>query len=164
MKSLLVMRHAKSDYPADIPDDFDRPLSKRGLKDAPRMARVLFGAETTPDLISSPAIRAKETVAGLEEGGLRTRNTRFDDRLYLADTQTLYEVISELRKECSSALIIGHNPGLESWIEELCGCRLRMPTAGVVAIDLNCTTWDQSYNAQGQLQWFHIPKIMRSAE
>ena len=164
MKSLLVMRHAKSDYPADIPDDFDRPLNKRGLKDSPRMARVVLGSDLVPDLISSPARRAKETVEGLEEGGLRTRATSYDDRLYLADTQTLYEVISEMPKDCPSVMIIGHNPGLESWIEELCGCRLRLPTAGIAAIDLSCTSWDQSYNAQGQLQWFHIPRLMRSIE
>ena len=164
MKSLLIMRHAKSDYPADVPNDFERPLNKRGVKDSPRMARVVLGADLVPDLIGSPARRAQETVSGLVDGGLRTRATSVDDRLYLADTQTLYEVISELPKECTSAMILGHNPGLESWIEELCGCRLRLPTAGVVAIDLSCTVWDQSYNAQGQLQWFQIPRLMRAME
>ena len=163
MKSLLVMRHAKSDYPPSIADDFDRPLSKRGRKDLTCMAKLLTSAENPPDLIlSSSAVRAERTAAAMATA-LKIEAGTFccEDRLYLASPAGLSAAAANLPERANSALIVGHNPGLEEWISLLCGADLRLPTAGVAALSLDITGWEQVHEAQGQLRWFAIPRLLR---
>ena len=159
MKTFLIMRHAKSDYPPHISNDFDRPLNKRGAKDVPRMARVLRASAPVPELIlSSPAQRARQTAEGMELSG----NILFDERLYLAAPATLIDVVAGLPDSGESALIVGHNPGLEEWILQLCGCHLRLPTAGLAALCLDMSRWVEIHSARGQLQWFVNPRLVKS--
>lgn len=163
MKSLLVMRHAKSDYPPSIADDFDRPLSKRGRKDLTCMANLLAAAENPPDLIlSSSAVRAERTAVALATA-LKIEGRRFclEDRLYLASPAGLFAAAADLPDQANSALIVGHNPGLEEWISLLCGADLRLPTAGLAALSLEITGWAQIHEAQGRLRWFAIPRLLR---
>ena len=134
MKTLLIMRHAKSDYPPNVSDDFDRPLNKRGKRDAPTMASVVRAADLVPDCITcSPALRARETHSGLVEGGLNGSDPNFDERLYLADLDALWQVVSELPVTADTAMLVGHNPGLELLCVEISGSHIRLPTAGIVA-------------------------------
>jgi phosphohistidine phosphatase len=163
MKTLLIMRHAKSDYPPHIANDFERPLNKRGNKDVPRMAGVLQGTALIPDqVLSSPARRARQTAEGMAAGMGLAPTILFDERLYLAAPQTLAEVTAELPDGCETALVVAHNPGLEEWILRLCGGQLRLPTAGLVALHLNVPRWARIQAARGQLQWFVIPRLIRA--
>ena len=163
MKTLLIMRHAKSDYPPHVASDFERPLNKRGTKDVPRLARALGAAALIPDqILSSPARRARQTSEGLAAGLATSEPILFDERLYLADPQTLAAAAAELPDGCTTALVVAHNPGLEEWVQQLCGCNLRLPTAGLVALHLDISRWTEIQAARGQLQWFIIPRLIQA--
>jgi phosphohistidine phosphatase len=164
MKNLLIMRHAKSAYPPDVTDDFDRPLNGRGQKDAPRVARLLGAFGPTPErIVSSPALRARETAemvaAGLE---MSAELLSLDERLYLASTDVLNQVAGELPDALSSVLIVAHNPGMEQWIGRLCGGNVRMPTAGLAAVELPISRWIDVERVRGQLQWLVIPRLIKA--
>ena len=156
MKTLLIMRHAKSDW-STAGADFDRPLNKRGRQAVPLVARLLGGLEEKPRLIlSSPAIRARETAEGLS-AALDSGDLIFDPRLYLASPQTLAAVLGEQDERSDPLLMIGHNPGLEEWLALLGGGTCHLPTAGVVALTLAAERWSEV--RAGQLQWFFIPRL-----
>ena len=131
-RTLLILRHAKSDRDDDAADDFARPLSARGRRDAPRMGRWLRAHGLRPDLVlSSPALRTRQTtVAVLEALDLPGDRLRFDDRLYLADVETLLAVIAECPARTGMLLLVGHNPGLEELLERLCAEAPPRNTAG----------------------------------
>jgi len=114
-RELIIMRHAKSDWHSEAGSDFDRPLNLRGIEDAPRMARWLVSANLKPDfIISSPALRAKQTAAEVvTSAGISTDAIKFDSRMYLADLDTLCSIIDELENTHQRVMLIGHNPGLE---------------------------------------------------
>ncbi|MBF0370385.1 MAG: phosphohistidine phosphatase SixA [Magnetococcales bacterium] len=114
-RQLLIMRHAKSAWDTNAPSDFERPLAKRGLRDAPRMGSWLKKQKLTPDLvISSPAERAKQTAQIVSKAmGLKKKRIQWDSRVYGAGTEDLLEILAELAKKNKSVILIGHNPGLE---------------------------------------------------
>ena len=113
---LLIVRHAKSDWSGDIAKDFDRPLAKRGKKTLSVIAEWLDSQHIKPDLlVSSPALRAKQTAqAIIEKLHIPDQTITFDDRLYLADTDILLEVLEEAahsQPQPKSVMLVGHNPG-----------------------------------------------------
>ena len=120
MKTLLIMRHAKSDYPPGISDDFDRPLNKRGRADLPRIARLLAAYGPHPEVVlASAARRAHQTATGLVESlGLPASVLHLDDALYLSSPSTLTQAAAGLPDSAQTGLIIAHNPGQEEWIRE----------------------------------------------
>ncbi|MEO5378675.1 MAG: histidine phosphatase family protein [Magnetococcus sp. DMHC-6] len=120
---LLIMRHAKSAWDTGAPSDFDRPLAKRGIRDAPHMGAWLKKQKLIPDLvISSPAERAMQT-AILVCGALdiKRKKIHFEPRIYGAGTEDLLEILSEISKKNKLVLLIGHNPGLEFLVNFLSG-------------------------------------------
>lgn len=126
---LLLMRHAKSSWDQPGLDDHDRPLNERGLRAAPRMARHLQDQGLQPDrIVCSTAKRAEQTASlvGKTCGVIPIQN----ENLYLADPETWREILrTQPRSKC--LLIVGHNFGIEEFIEELAGDYHRMPTAAV---------------------------------
>lgn len=158
MKTLLIMRHAKSDW-STAGADFDRPLNKRGRQAVPLVAHLLSGLEEKPRLIlSSPAARARETAEGLA-AALDSCDLTFDPRLYLAPPQTLGAVLGEQDDRCDPVLVMGHNPGLEEWLALLGGGVCHLPTAGLAALALEAERWSEVRAGQGRLQWFFIPRL-----
>lgn len=119
---LWLFRHAKSDWDNDE-TDFKRPLSRRGRKDSIRMGQWMSENRMLPDhVISSPAERAFQTCEFLQQGFQGEMNApTWDKRLYLADRDTLLEVISEQDDSLKAIMIIGHNPGLDDLLIYLCG-------------------------------------------
>jgi phosphohistidine phosphatase len=121
MKRLTLVRHAKSDWSLPGQDDWDRPLNKRGLRDAPEMARRLRERKLRPDLmLSSPAVRALTTAT------IMARELKFDparvaqdERLYLASAQVLLDVVRELGGDAGHLMVFGHNPGLTDFAARL---------------------------------------------
>lgn len=126
---LLILRHAKSAWDTDAPSDFERPLSKRGRRDAPRVGRFLAGNNLLPDhVISSPATRARQTVVAVcAEMGIAEEQIHWDERIYHASTGALMDVLSETPEQAGRVLIAGHNPGLESLLQTLSRDPLPMP-------------------------------------
>ena len=121
-KSLLIlMRHAKSDWPENLRRDFDRPLAARGEKDAPRMGKWLRKNGLIPDLVvSSPAQRARGTAElVVERLHIRRKRIIFDDRIYEAGLRQLLDVVASHAPGSDTLLLVGHNPGLEELIAHL---------------------------------------------
>jgi phosphohistidine phosphatase len=125
-----VLRHAKASREGGK-SDFERPLTRRGRRDAPRMARWLKSRDLVPDLIvSSPARRASETAElVLDEVGLGDA-VRLDERVYNADVAALLAVLAELPDDARRVLLVGHNPGLEDLVRHLAGPAAQDPEKG----------------------------------
>lgn len=119
-KTLALLRHAKSDWDTSG-GDFDRPLNKRGRKDAPRIGKWLAHRNWRPDLIlSSPAVRARETIeAVIDTAGLEPVSLQWDKHLYLASRESLLRRIRTLPADTDSVMLVGHNPGLEALLDYL---------------------------------------------
>ena len=159
MKTLLILRHAKSSW--DNPDlgDFDRPLNSRGLKAAPVMGGVLQKNNLQPQkILSSPAKRAKQTAILVKETAPLEANIVYVEGIYEASPRSLLNIVSEIGDEIDSILLIGHNPGLESFVKMLTGEFYEIPTATLVKIDLNIESW-QAVNVNcGKVSLYVRPK------
>nr|MBS0019822.1 histidine phosphatase family protein [Gammaproteobacteria bacterium] len=131
-RQLLVLRHAKSAWDTGVVNDFDRPLSKRGKQDAPRVGGWLRQQGLVPDVVvSSPAKRArKTTIKVCRELGIPKQEIWWEPRVYAATTETLLGVLSECRADAQILLLVGHNPGLENLLGYLCGSAVSLPADG----------------------------------
>ncbi|MCO6509683.1 MAG: histidine phosphatase family protein [Aridibacter famidurans] len=159
MKTLLVLRHAKSswDYP-ELPD-FERPLNKRGEKAAPYMGELMRSKGLVPDVIvSSPAKRAKTTARLAAEAGGFDAELEFDERVYGAGANTLAYIIADFEDSADTAMIVGHNPGFEDLVGALTGEHPRFPTAALAVIDLEISVWSETERGKGMLRELFIPK------
>lgn len=152
MKKMILMRHAKSDWGDPSLADFDRPLNKRGLRAAPFMGRYIAEHGHIPDtIVSSPANRALQTAELVKQQGGFAPEIRFDERIYEASPNALREVASELPDDAKSAMIIGHNPGMEGFIRHLTGQIEPMPTAAIAVIELDIDGWQKIGHLSGRL-------------
>lgn len=128
-RELLILRHAKSDWDSGAASDFDRPLSRRGRDDAPRVGQFLYRQGLIPDfVVSSPARRAKQTVIAVcGEMGIRQDEIHWDSRIYHAGAGALLDVLNDCPGNAQRVLIAGHNPGLELLLQNLCDQEIPMP-------------------------------------
>lgn len=163
MKTLLLLRHAKSSWKDSDLRDFDRPLNQRGLKAAPAIGRLIKKRKLQPDLVlSSPAERARQTTQlAIEAAGLKTE-LRYDERIYEASVARLMGVVSELDDEAGIVVLVGHNPGFEELLEVLTGEAHRMPTAALACLELNIEKWNKVRAGAGRLEWLVKPKELKS--
>ncbi|MBF0627448.1 MAG: histidine phosphatase family protein [Magnetococcales bacterium] len=131
-RQLIIMRHAKSAWDTDAASDFERPLARRGLQDAPRMGQWLLDQDLIPDfIVSSPALRAKQTILEVcKVLDIKKKLVQWDGRIYGAGTEELLEVLTELPKQTRIAMIVGHNPGLEMLLEYLSRHAMALPGDG----------------------------------
>jgi phosphohistidine phosphatase len=144
MKTLLLMRHAKSSWKDDDLKDFDRPLKKRGKKDVPRMAEVIHEEDLKPEvIISSSALRARETAELVAETLKFKGKVEFVDALYMAEPPAYLDALRALPKDVERVMVIGHNPGLEALMQILSGKVEGMPTGAVAYIALPISEWQE---------------------
>lgn len=166
-RRLVVLRHAKSAYPAGVPDH-DRPLAPRGLRDAPAAGRALADADWLPDLaLVSTAVRARRTW-DLVSGQWGTPPTvSFDARLYAADVAELLEVVRDVPERVRTVLLVGHNPGLEELILTLAGdgvddtvdqVRTKYPTSAVAVLVWHGAGWHELSPGTALLTDFAVPR------
>ena len=142
MKTLLVLRHAKSSWKNANLTDFERPLNKRGKHDAPLMGEFLRREGIVPDLIiSSAAVRAVATAEAVALACGCDSEIQTTRHLYHAFSDEYIEVINAVPDEYDRIMVVGHNPGMESLVEDLTGEWVRMPTAALVHIALNISLW-----------------------
>ena len=138
MKTLLLLRHAKSSWKEPGLRDFERPLNSRGREAAPVMGRYMRARKLRPDLIlCSPAERARQTAALVAEAAGLGAKIRYDERIYEATAERLVEVVSQVEESCEQLMLIGHNPGLEDLVELLSGQEPGMSTATIAVL-----TWE----------------------
>src|ERR1700704_2016399 len=142
MKTLLLLRHAKSSWKDASVKDFDRPLNQRGLKTAPAVGRLIKQRKLQPDLVlSSPAERARQTTQLVLAGAGLKVEMRHDERIYEATAARLFEVVTQIEDEAGVAMLVGHNPGLEELLAALTGESASMPTAALACIQLEVEQW-----------------------
>ncbi|MBI2479301.1 MAG: histidine phosphatase family protein [Planctomycetia bacterium] len=142
MKTLLILRHAKSSWNDPGVTDHDRPLNSRGKQDAPHIGRLLREQGLQPDLIlSSTAKRARSTAKRVVAGGEFACTPQLLDRLYLAPAETYIELLRQQPDEYERILVIGHNPGLEELVWSTTGTSLALPTAALVQIAFEIDSW-----------------------
>jgi phosphohistidine phosphatase len=142
MKELLILRHAKSSWSNPSLADIDRPLNKRGKRDAPRIGALLRDQDLVPDLIlCSPAVRAKKTAQAVSNESGYEGEIEFHDDLYPGDTSTYLEILASSPDEIDRAMIVGHNPGLEEFLDALTGESARLPTSALAQIRLPIHDW-----------------------
>ena len=159
MKTLYVLRHAKSSWEDSDLADFDRPLNERGKTAAPFMGEVMVRHAFEPELIlSSPAVRARETAIRAKESAGLSAEIEYEERIYEATPQTLLQVARSIDDTFGSAMIVGHNPGMEGFVRFLTGKLESMPTASLAVIDLNIADWKQTSAETGTLRMIVRPK------
>ena len=159
MKTLFVLRHAKSSWENTDLSDFVRPLNERGLKAAPLMGDVMKKNNFQPEIIlSSPAKRAEQTAALIKQTAGIGGAIQFDQRIYEASPARLLEVISEQNEKIKSILLVGHNPGLEGLLKFLTGQPQPMPTAALAVVDLKTDKWSEANSSNGNLRILIRPK------
>ena len=161
MKTLYIIRHAKSSWDDSNQPDFERPLNKRGTHDAPIMARRLKNKLFKPELfISSPAVRAFTTAkifAGEYEYPVDKIVT--EERIYEAGIRELISVVNTIDDKVQSALLFGHNPGLTS-LSNFLGDQAvpEMPTCSIVGLRFNDVRWGEIERFSGECFLFDYPK------
>jgi phosphohistidine phosphatase len=162
MKHLLLLRHAKSSWAEDGLTDVERPLSARGERDAPLMGERLRQRGARPGLIiASPAVRTRRTAKLIAQAlDYPREGIRYDTMLYLASPTAILDIIASQSRELDGLLVVGHNPGLTDLTKRLLP-ELRfddLPTAAVVAIDIDAAEWADVDNATKRLAYYDYPK------
>ncbi|MCA9055954.1 MAG: histidine phosphatase family protein [Planctomycetaceae bacterium] len=148
MPTLLLMRHAKSDWSDASCPDHDRPLNARGKRDAPRMGRWLAEQSLGPTrIVASSAKRARKTADRVVSGLAGEVPIEVREDLYHATADHWLSVLAELPGDANCVLCIGHNPGLEALLERLTGNHERLPTAAIACLDLHGEEWSAIVSA-----------------
>jgi phosphohistidine phosphatase len=161
MKTLYIMRHAKSSWDFIDLSDHDRPLNNRGRKDAPAMGRELVAREESVDLIvSSSAVRALSTATLVaKELEYDVDKIAIEEDIYKADKREMLVVIKNIPNQFDKVLILGHNPTLTDLVNMLSPELIPdIPTAGIVALRFACTTWREISKDNAALHFFDFPK------
>ena len=144
MRTLYLLRHAKSSWKHSELDDHERPLKKRGIRDACRMGKLFHELQIVPEAVRcSTSARTRATLEGLELDLPADVETEFTDRLYECSADDVLAVASTLPDEAGAALLIGHNPAIEDVIANLTGERVRIPTGTLVRAQFAVDHWPQ---------------------
>jgi len=166
MKRLSILRHAKSDWGTDEYgrhlDDIDRPLNKRGRRDAEALGHLLAAEQLQPGkIISSTAKRARQTaeLAG-QAIGFKPEDIEQEQELYLASTDRLLKTASGCHNTISHLMLIAHNPGMTELVNRVSNITLdNLPTCGLFCIEFGITEWSQIRASTGTCVWHHYPKM-----
>jgi phosphohistidine phosphatase len=166
MKTLTLVRHAKSSWDDSSLSDRDRGLNARGERDAPVMGKRIAAAGVRPSMIiTSPAVRAWTTAKIIaQEIGYPIEFLQRENDLYLASLDTLLDVVVAQENEFNHLMIVGHNPGLTDFANFLSpGLTSNLPTAGVVSVSLNIEDWKLYERPTTELLVFDYPKKQSSS-
>ena len=172
MKTILILRHGKSDWGTPGLDDFERPLAKRGLNDAPLMGELLAQFDAVPEVIlASPARRAKETTELVAKACGYRRPIQWENSFYGGDSEAMLAALQRLPATVGRVMLVGHNPTLEETIADLLcvaevgwsdSLPIRLPTAGLVCLDVDVVDWVDLEPGGATLRWFVIPKLVKA--
>lgn len=159
MKTLYLLRHAKSSWDDLSLSDFERPLNPRGHRTAPFMGELMKRRKLRAEIIvSSPAERAKETAVLVKEAADMPAEIVFDRRIYEASANRLRRVVADLKDKYYSAMLVGHNPGIEGFVYNLTGQAEPMPTAALAIIELQIDKWNELNDNCGRVLSVIRPK------
>lgn len=161
-KYVIVVRHAKSSWKETYLQDHDRPLNKRGLRDAPIMAQYLTDKIdfSSGIILSSTARRAKDTSEYFkgEFDVVDERNLLFSE-LYHATSKNIQELISKQNAGFDTVMLFAHNPGVTDFVNNMSGEEIdNIPTCGVAVIKFDISTWSEIKTEKGKLEHYYYPK------
>jgi len=162
MKYLYLIRHAKSSWSDLSLSDFERPLNKRGKRDAPFMGERLASFDRQPEIIvSSPAKRACKTARIIgAQLGFSKKEISLIKKLYTFSSEPLLEVIRKTEDSVSTLALVAHNHGLTECAELLTASELvNVPTCGIVLIEFELNSWNLVEAGKGRLLMFDYPKL-----
>ncbi len=161
MKHIAIMRHAKSSWDDFSIADIDRPLNKRGKRDAPVMAEYLLKRGFIPEsLIISSSERTRETARHFQEAyGITESNILIEKQLYLGSEYDFIETMYSLDDNTDNIMMFGHNPGL-THIANICSDKFipNVPTSGILIIDMDINKWTDASWDMATLKDFYFPK------
>jgi len=161
MKTLILVRHAKSSWDHAGLSDAERPLNERGKKDAPEMAQRLKERGVEIDaFVSSPAKRAKRTARYFAEAyGREKDDLQLVEDLYLATAEAFRGTVSSLDDKHASAALFSHNPGITEFASSLSNVHVDdMPTCAVFAVQSEAETWSEFLRSEIKFLFFDYPK------
>lgn len=161
MKTLLLIRHSKSDWSDTSITDKERPLNKRGKRDAPFMARLIKEKGIIPDaMMTSPAERAIQTAKYFsEEFNFDSRKIMIRDEVYSQGASAIRKILSQLNDSYNCVFLFGHNPDITLLANQLSDTFIEnIPTTGVVCVDFQFESWQKLLTQQGKLRFFEYPK------
>lgn len=160
MKTLLIMRHAKSSWDNYGISDHDRPLNGRGKRDAPRMGELLKQEELTPQLIiSSTAERAFATAEAVALASEYEGEIQLNPRFYHADPEVYVEALAGVSDALQRVMVVGHNPGMADLVDMLADVDLHFTTANIAQIELPISSWtEMTLDTMGQLKNWWQPR------
>ena len=160
MKTILLVRHAKSSHSFGLSSDFDRPLNDRGFREAAEMGRKLVKKKVSIDqFVSSPAVRAKTTAELFAaEYDRKMKEILFIPSLYQADPAQFAEVISGLEDRFQHVALFSHNPGITEFASSLSDNHIiQMPTSSVFAVTAPIGFWKDFAQAKKSFLFFYKP-------
>jgi phosphohistidine phosphatase len=167
MKVLSIVRHGKAERPEGYPNDFSRPLTARGNKDAARMGAFLGGMQPPVDcILSSPAARAAQTAEHIAAELGYGKSVGWEAGIYLASADTLLELLRRAPEDAEHVVLIGHNPGLEELSAGLCSGAsdnsvLTLVTTSLAHFELDIARWSQIRWGAGQLRLLVSAKVLK---
>jgi phosphohistidine phosphatase len=160
MKTLILVRHAKSSHSFGFSSDFDRPLNDRGFREASEMGKKLFKKKIEIDqFVSSPALRAKTTAELFAaEYDRKMKDILLIPTLYQAEPNQFSETISTLPDNCDQVAIFAHNPGITEFASSLTNTQItQMPTCSVFAVTADISHWNDFAQAEKKFSFFYKP-------
>jgi phosphohistidine phosphatase len=161
MKTLLIVRHAKSSWKAPRLTDHHRPLNKRGKKAAPEMGRRLKKRGVIPDaIVSSDARRAMDTAVPIAETlGLSNTAIHQEPELYHAGSDHILDIVRQFPDQWNQVMVVGHNPGFTELANLFYPSHIaNLPTAGVVELRFNASSWKRIHRDNLAASSFDFPK------
>lgn len=164
MKTLYIVRHAKSSWKFPELEDHDRPLNKRGKRDAPFMGSLMKSRNVLPELmLSSSANRALTTAKVIaEKTGYDPEKIVVERDIYMADSDDILEILQRQNDKYGSIMIFGHNPGFTDLVNELADEDIdNVPTCGIAKLVLNSESWTELDFGSCELEFFEYPKLYK---
>jgi len=160
MKTLFILRHAKSSWKNDILDDHNRPLNKRGKRNAPFMANLILSAGfPVQKIVSSSAVRALDTATVFAETlHLEDEDILIRKKLYHASAMRIASLVSNLPEELDTVILVGHNPGLQEFLENYSNWQdENLATCGLVGLRVG-DTWTSVHEKQATQFFYEFPR------
>jgi phosphohistidine phosphatase len=160
MKTVIIMRHAKSSWKEAGMADHDRPLNRRGNAAAAQMAELLRSTGPLPDLVlSSTALRASSTARKMAAVTAGDPDPRLLPELYLAGPDAYLQALRHHAASANCVMVVGHNPGLEQLLDQLTDVEQSLPTAAIAVVALPIDDWQElTSQTRGQLQQLWRPR------
>ena len=162
MKTLIIIRHSKSSWKDHSLSDFDRPLNKRGIKDAKKMSFELSEKIKKVDLLLSSSSKRTTQTSNYFLDSINVRSNIFSENLYHSSSDLIFDYVLKINNKYNKAIIVGHNPGLTNIINKLTNLKLdNLPTSGIVIIVFNVDNWENINYQSGLVEWIKFPKDLK---